>query len=247
MICYARWQALRLHLPFHHRFTAVPQPYACLLHLEGVHVLVCGGGAVAARRLPALLQAGARVHVVSPHVHPAIEALHQQGRVCWSRHQVDVQALPEARMLFALTDDPDINARLCAYARERGVWANNASDQSDSTLWVPARVQRGVLSVFVSSAGAAPAAARAARRWLDAHLDPNWGQIAALFAALRPVLSSAEDRARSWRMLGETLPDALTWSPQQWENTLAQWIQQGLLPAFDPHTLVRSSSSSDSE
>ena len=40
--------------------------YPIVLRLEGRRVVVVGGGAVAARRVPALLQAGADVVVVDP-------------------------------------------------------------------------------------------------------------------------------------------------------------------------------------
>jgi len=52
-------------------------PYPLGLQLDGLRVLVVGGGAVATRRVPALLDAGADVVLVSPHVTPARPS--QQG------------------------------------------------------------------------------------------------------------------------------------------------------------------------
>jgi uroporphyrin-III C-methyltransferase/precorrin-2 dehydrogenase/sirohydrochlorin ferrochelatase len=58
-------------------------PYMLGLRLEGRRVLVVGGGRVAQRRVPALLDAGARVTLVSPSVTPALDDLIADGRVHW--------------------------------------------------------------------------------------------------------------------------------------------------------------------
>lgn len=222
-------------------------PYACMLHLDDLPVVVCGAGAIATRRLPALLRAGARVDVIAPEASHEIRAWHQQGQLRWHANAVELDALAPARMLFALTDDPALNARLCAWAHARGVWANNASDQQDSTLWVPARIQRGPLSIFISSAGTSPGLTRVFRRWLDARVNPEWTRVAGLFAALRPIQLAHKTTLPGWRMLGQTLPSALTWSPQEWENTLARLIDSGDLPAFDPRPILADTFPPDSE
>jgi uroporphyrin-III C-methyltransferase/precorrin-2 dehydrogenase/sirohydrochlorin ferrochelatase len=53
------------------------------LRLEGRRVVVVGGGAVAARRVPRLLAAGADVMLISPAVTPAMEELAAQRRIDW--------------------------------------------------------------------------------------------------------------------------------------------------------------------
>ena len=58
-------------------------PYLLGLRLEGRRVVVVGGGAVASRRVPALLDAGADVLLVSPKVAASLEDLAAAGRVSW--------------------------------------------------------------------------------------------------------------------------------------------------------------------
>ncbi len=50
-------------------------PYLLALRLDGRRVLVAGGGAVAARRVPGLLDAGADVLVVSPQITASLHDL----------------------------------------------------------------------------------------------------------------------------------------------------------------------------
>ena len=57
--------------------------YPVGLRLAGRPVVVVGGGRVAHRRVAGLLDAEARVTVVSPTLTPALEALVAPGAVSW--------------------------------------------------------------------------------------------------------------------------------------------------------------------
>ena len=57
--------------------------YPVGLRLQDRRVVVVGGGQVAHRRVAGLLEAGARVTVVSPEVTPALEALVTPGSLSW--------------------------------------------------------------------------------------------------------------------------------------------------------------------
>ena len=65
--------------------TGTAEAYLLGLRLRGRQVLVVGGGAVAARRVPRLLAAGADVLLVSPSATPALEELASHGRIEWRR------------------------------------------------------------------------------------------------------------------------------------------------------------------
>ncbi len=56
-------------------------PHPIFLDLDGQPVVVIGGGAVAERKIDALIAASARITVVSPEVTPAIAAWAAEGRL----------------------------------------------------------------------------------------------------------------------------------------------------------------------
>jgi uroporphyrin-III C-methyltransferase/precorrin-2 dehydrogenase/sirohydrochlorin ferrochelatase len=60
-------------------------PYLLGLRLAGRRVLVVGGGAVAARRVPAMLDAGAAIELVSPEVTASLEDLASAAKITWTR------------------------------------------------------------------------------------------------------------------------------------------------------------------
>jgi uroporphyrin-III C-methyltransferase / precorrin-2 dehydrogenase / sirohydrochlorin ferrochelatase len=131
--------------------TAEDRPYLLGLRLHGKRVVVAGGGAVAARRVPALLDAGANVSLVSPEVTGSLEDLALSGRIRWSRRGYAVGDGAGAWLMCAYTNDPAVNAAVAAEAEGMRVWCVRADDASESTAWTPASgtagdVQVGVLS-----------------------------------------------------------------------------------------------------
>jgi uroporphyrin-III C-methyltransferase/precorrin-2 dehydrogenase/sirohydrochlorin ferrochelatase len=127
------------------------RPYLLGLRLAGRRVLVAGGGAVAGRRVPALLDAGAAVFLVSPEVTGSLEDLAQSGRIEWARRPFQPGDTAGAWLVCACTDDPAANEAIVAEAEQHRIWSIRADDAHRSAVWTPASglagdVQIGVLS-----------------------------------------------------------------------------------------------------
>lgn len=113
-------------------------PYLLGLLLTGRRVLVAGGGAVAQRRIPKLLEAGADVVMVAPRVTPALEDLAAGGRVRWEPRAYRAGDCAGAWLVQACTNDPAVNARIAAEAECHGIWCVRADDRHASPAWTPA-------------------------------------------------------------------------------------------------------------
>ena len=113
-------------------------PYPVGLRLLGRRVVVLGGGQVVQRRLPALIAAGADVHLVSPEVTPSVEAMAALGEVTWLKRPYRPGDLEGARYALVATDDPEANARASAEAEEHRVWCVRSDDADAATAWTPA-------------------------------------------------------------------------------------------------------------
>jgi siroheme synthase-like protein len=88
--------------------------------------LVVGGGIVAARAIASLLEAGARVTVVSPWLAPALLEVAREGRLSWWPREYARGDVSGFAWVVAATDDAEVNARVLAEARERGLPENLA-------------------------------------------------------------------------------------------------------------------------
>ncbi len=122
--------------------------YSLLVDLTGRSVVVVGGGAVAARRIPDLLAAGATVTVIAPEVDGRIS---DDCTVIRRAYQPD--DLVGSWLALACTDDPAVNAAVAAEADERGVWCLRADEAEASSAWRPATAVVDDLTVAVSAAG----------------------------------------------------------------------------------------------
>jgi uroporphyrin-III C-methyltransferase/precorrin-2 dehydrogenase/sirohydrochlorin ferrochelatase len=126
-------------------------PYLLGLRLEGRRVLVVGGGAVATRRIPALLDVGADIVLVSPAVTASLEDLAAAGRIRWEERAYADGDCAGAWLVCACTDDPAVNAAVAAAAEQQRTWCVRADDAQLSAAWTPASgraddVRVGVLS-----------------------------------------------------------------------------------------------------
>ncbi|HWG15105.1 MAG TPA: uroporphyrinogen-III C-methyltransferase [Streptosporangiaceae bacterium] len=127
------------------------RPYLLGLRLSGRRVLVAGGGAVAGRRVPALLDAGADVLLVSPEVTVSLEDLAQSGRIQWERRRFAPGDTDGAWLVCACTDDAAVNEAITAEADEHRIWSVRADHAQDSSVWTPAAGQAGDVQVGVLS------------------------------------------------------------------------------------------------
>ncbi|HTT50069.1 MAG TPA: uroporphyrinogen-III C-methyltransferase [Streptosporangiaceae bacterium] len=126
-------------------------PYLLALRLEGRRVVVVGGGSVAARRVPGLLDAGADVLLISPGVTPSLHDLVLAGRIGWQRRGYAPGDCAEAWLVCACTDDPQVNAAVAADAGAARIWSVRADDSSASAAWTPASGHAGDLRFGVVS------------------------------------------------------------------------------------------------
>jgi uroporphyrin-III C-methyltransferase/precorrin-2 dehydrogenase/sirohydrochlorin ferrochelatase len=114
-------------------------------------VLVVGGGAVAARRVPRLLTAGADVVLVAPAVTPALEELATQGRIDWRPRAYADGDCASAWLVVACTSRPEVNAAVAEEAEANRTWCVRADEAAAATAWTPASGTAGDTSVGVLS------------------------------------------------------------------------------------------------
>ena len=126
-------------------------PYLLGLRLEGRRVVVVGGGAVASRRIPALLDAGAEILLVSPAVTPSLEDLAAAGRIRWAERGYEPGDCDGAWLVCACTDRPEVNAAVAAAAEAQQTWCVRADDAGASGAWTPASGQAGDVRIGVLS------------------------------------------------------------------------------------------------
>lgn len=123
------------------------------LDLRGRRVLVVGAGQVAARKVGPLIGAGAQVEVVAPSFDSHLENLLAEGSLVAHWRPFDPEDLAGAWLVYALTDSPDLNARVAELCEERGIWCLVGGASQESPVWSLAHRRRGDELVAVSGGG----------------------------------------------------------------------------------------------
>jgi len=189
------------------------------LKLDGRPCAVIGGGEVAARKAILLLDAGGRVTVTAPRLCLALAELEAAGRIAHRATAFGAEALDDATLVIAATDDRAVNAEVSRLAQARGVPVNVVDDPELCSFILPAIVDRSPVIVAVSTGGATPVLARLLRARLETLIPAAYGELATLARRFR-------DRVK------ETLPQ-----PQRrpfWERVLtgpiAELVFSGRLP-----------------
>jgi precorrin-2 dehydrogenase/sirohydrochlorin ferrochelatase len=135
--------------------------YPLFLDLTGQPVTVIGAGKVAARKIRSLLNAGARVTVISPRATRLPESVH------WLRRRYRGGDLAGARLVVAATDDLRVNQLVCAEAKRRRQLVNCIAPPLAGNFFVPAVARRGGIAIAISTDGRSPALAKRLRQELE--------------------------------------------------------------------------------
>ena len=176
--------------------------YPIFADLHQRRVVVIGAGEVAARKVVALLKAGASVCVVSPTLNTELNHLHKKQRIHWLPEKYQARQLDQAFLVIAATNNPALNAQVSADADKYHTLVNVVDDQSLCSFIVPAIIDRSPVQIAISTAGTAPVLARLWRERLEAEIPQHLGKLAALAGRFRErvkqQLNTLTERRRFW-------------------------------------------------
>jgi uroporphyrin-III C-methyltransferase/precorrin-2 dehydrogenase/sirohydrochlorin ferrochelatase len=150
--------------------------YPVMLDLNDRRCLVVGGGGVALRKAQGLVEEGARVTVVAPEVVEPFDKMAGDGRLTLERRSYVSGEAASYALVFAATDDREVNKRVFADADGAGVWANVADDPELCSFHLAGRVRRGSLQLAIGSGGEAPFVVRRLRRLFEQRLGAEWAE-----------------------------------------------------------------------
>jgi len=184
------------------------------LDLTGKEAVIIGGGSVACRKCLRLLAAGAKVRLVAPTLTPTLTGLASQGKIEHVARRFLPDDLGGAAIVFAATDDGDVNRQVAAEACSRSILADIADSPQLGSFTSPALLVRGDLVIAVSTSGRSPALARAIRDELRVRYGPEYGTVVEIIGAVREKLltekgNSAYNKSLLNVLIDQHLPELL--------------------------------------
>ncbi|MGI6031662.1 MAG: precorrin-6A reductase [Eubacteriales bacterium] len=116
--------------------------------LRGQRVVVVGGGAIALRRIRTLLPFGCDICWITPQRREPVEG------VQWLARPYQPGDCRGAKLVLAVTDDPEVNEQVCRECRQLGIWVNRADKKEACDFYFPAVIRRGDVVIGVTASGA---------------------------------------------------------------------------------------------
>jgi uroporphyrin-III C-methyltransferase / precorrin-2 dehydrogenase / sirohydrochlorin ferrochelatase len=167
--------------------------------------LVIGGGAVAERRVSLLLEARADVTVLAPRLSDALERLAAEGRILAQRAAFDRRLLEPYWLIVAATDDRALNTEVARAAEAAKRFCNVVDDPELCSFIMPAIIDRGPITIAVSSGGRSPVVTRWIKGVIETLVPARVGRLAELAGRwrerVRDAIAEPRERRRFWESI----------------------------------------------
>lgn len=179
--------------------------YPLFLKLSNKRCLVVGGGKVAERKVLSLLKSNALVTVNSPDLTPSLQNLADEKKIEYISSTFSDDLLDKCFLVIASTDDEEVNKRVAREAEKRDILYNVVDVPEKCNFYVPSLVERGDLSIAISTNGKSPALAKKLRKKLEGEFGEGYSGFLELMGRLRErVLQSSlnpKERSRLFEFL----------------------------------------------
>lgn len=176
--------------------------YPLFLDLKGRLCKVIGAGKVAWRKVEGLLDAGARVEVISPSAVPELENLAHQGLINLIRREYREGDLEGAFLVIGATSERAVNAAVFREAESRGALVNIVDDPQYCNFILSSVLKRGDFQLAISTGGASPVLSRRVRERLEKLFPEHYTRVidslASLRERLKAELQDEKQRRRFW-------------------------------------------------
>ncbi len=162
----------------------------CPLNIDLLHkkCLVIGGGKVAERKVSLLSSYGAVVTIVSPALTPELQRTLDRGEISYIADLYRPAYLKEAFMVICATGDHAVNRQAAGDCHKRGIPVNSVGEPDCCSVFFPALMKKGPVTIAVSTSGAGPALARRIRDELKEDFKPEYTELASFLGEIRRMI-----------------------------------------------------------
>jgi precorrin-2 dehydrogenase/sirohydrochlorin ferrochelatase len=179
--------------------------YPAILDLGGRTALVVGAGTIGEGKIRNLLNAGARVRVVSLEATDQVRSWADEGLVELSLRAYESADLEDCFLVIAATERNETNVRVFEAAERRRMLCNVVDAPDLCNFILPSIMRRGDLAIAVSTAGASPALARKIRLELEERYAEEYALALELLGSLRAELKGRYPDPRDRKILFERI------------------------------------------
>ncbi|MEN8212497.1 MAG: bifunctional precorrin-2 dehydrogenase/sirohydrochlorin ferrochelatase [Thermodesulfobacteriota bacterium] len=167
--------------------------YPIFMDIKDKNCLIVGGGNVGMRKAATLEKCKAKVTVVSSMFSHGHDRLGTTS-IVFKKKEYEKEDIKGMFFVFAATDNAELNQKIRNDAAKMDILCNIADSPDKSDFILPSIVERGDLTIAVSTSGSSPAMAKKIREDLEHHFGSEYAHFLTLMANIRKkILLSGHD------------------------------------------------------
>lgn len=211
----------------------MPQYIPIMMNCESWRIVVVGGGRVAERKVSSLLAGKAGIIVISHKLTPWLKSRYNEGLISWFERGYIEGDLEGARLVFATTDQIEVNEAVIMEATKLRIPVNHAGDGDRGSFITPSTIRRGKLIIAVSTSGAGPSVARSLCHEIDKQYGDEYETYIDFLSSIRAVVKErvpdGSQRQSLFKLLAEMdiLAEIRAGNFRPWsEKEITSWITE---------------------
>ena len=206
--------------------------YPVFLNLNGRRCVVIGGGQIAEGKVLKLIDSGAKIVVISPDATQNIRDMAGRGDVGLDLRKYQTGDLAGAFLVIAATNDRVVNQEIFEEAENLGVLLNAVDDPKRCSFIAPSIVERGPVTLAISTGGASPALARKLRETLAKSPALDWADATSVLSKARRMIKEQQVAVDPQRWQCCMTPELLTLAKSGHEDEALEMLMNGLLGKY---------------
>lgn len=170
----------------------MPTFYPVFLNLTERRCVIIGGGQIAEGKISKLLDSGAKIIVISPDATQGIRGFAERGQIELDLRKYQEGDLQGAFLAIAATNDRVVNQEIFEEAEKQGILLNAVDDMPRCSFIAPSIVEKGPVTVAISTGGASPALARKLREKMEVSSALDWADATSVLSKARQVIKDKQ-------------------------------------------------------
>ena len=170
----------------------MPIFYPVFLNLTERRCVIIGGGQIAEGKISKLLDSGAKIIVISPDATQGIRGFAERGQIEFDLRKYQEGDLQGAFLVIAATNDRVVNQEIFEEAEKQGILLNAVDDMPRCSFIAPSIVEKGPVTVAISTGGASPALARKLRENMEVSSALDWADATGVLSKARQIIKDKQ-------------------------------------------------------
>ncbi|MBM6629542.1 NAD(P)-binding protein [Mammaliicoccus vitulinus] len=194
------------------------------IDLTNKQIKVIGGGKIAERRVKALLDSDATIHVISPDLTDNLYQLYLDEKIIWYKKSFESKDLDNAELIISATNQEEVNDVIKKSAPIHSL-INMVGDAQGGNVIFPGTLKRGKLQISVTSTGASPKLVSNILNDLDKQYPIDYAEYVDFLYECRIIIKSLDlEKAKKNQLLESILSDQYFDEDEQ--EKLTNWLKR---------------------